>query len=81
MGLQDNIQTFNGPNTIPTSLWPRSSSSTTFLTANTNHSRYITCLCQGREEGLTDATKQTRRTPIAGYTTSRNSERTTKGLA
>ena len=81
MGLQDNIQMINRPNTISTCLWPRSRRSTTFPTTNTYDSRYLTCRCRGRQEGLTDATKQTRRTPTTGYTTSRNLETTVEGLA
>ena len=81
MGLQNNIQVFDRPNTVLTSLWTRSSCSTTFSTANTYHSRYLTCRCQRRQEGPTDATKQARRTLTTRYKTSRNSKTVVEGLA
>ena len=73
MGLQNNIQMFDQPNTVPTSLWPISSRSTTFFTEKTYHRRYFTCRCRRKQEGPTDETKQARRTPTACFTTSRNS--------
>ena len=69
------------PNTVLTSLRPRSSHSHTFLTTNTIDSRYPTHRCRRNQEGSTEATMKTRITPTAHYTTSRNLETTAKGLA
>ena len=81
MGLQNSIQAFDRPNIVPTSLWTRSSCSTTFSIANTYHSIYFTCRCRTRQEGPTDAIKQDIRAPTAHLTTPRNPKIATEGLA
>ena len=72
VGLQNNIQVFNRPNTVSTSLWIRSGCSTTFSTTNTYYRRNFTCWCRTGKEGPTDAIKQTRRTLTDCSTTPRN---------
>ena len=81
MGLQNNIQAFDQPNIVSTSIWTRSSCYTTFSIANTYHSRYFTCWCWTRKEGPTDAINQARRTLTDCSTTPRNPKTTAKGLA
>ena len=81
MGLQNNIQAFDWPNNISTSLWTRSSCSTTFSTTNTYYSRTFTCRCRTWKEGSTDAIKQARITPTDCSTTPRNPKTTVEGLA
>ena len=81
MGIQNSIQAFNRPNTVSTSLWTRSSSSTTLSTTDTYDCRDLTRQCRKGNKGPTITTKQTRITLTNGNTTSRNTETTTKIMA
>ena len=68
-------------NSISTSLWTKSSSSTTLSTIDTYYRRNTTCRYQTGKERPIISTQQAGRAPTHGYTTPRNLEATTESMA